>query len=326
MSQLDKKFKLSACGGTFDLFHFGHEDFLLSISKVSEKIIIGITSDEFSAEKLTYEKFDVRKKSVEKFVHENKINAEIIKIDDIYGPTLSNKYSFDSLFVTADSIKGAEKINERRKELELNPLEITIIPLYKTPDGKTLSSTRIKNGEVNRKGELYIDEKVLNSDFILPENLRYVLSQPFGKLINKIEDTADKKIITVGDETTKSFLSKNINPVLSIVDLKNNREKKYESVSDLGLTLQKIINVDNPSGHITGELFRAVIYGLKNKNSAVLVNGEEDLAVIPAVLASPLGYRIYYGQPNQGVVEIIVTESIKNEIRTLISKFSQKVI
>jgi hypothetical protein len=58
----------------------------------------------------------------------------------------------------------------------------------------------------------------------------------------------------------------------------------------------------------------------------IKVNGEEDLAVIPVALAAPLDCEIYYGQPGKGVVKIKVTERVKNEIKLLISKFTQKVL
>lgn len=318
-----KKYKLAACGGTFDLFHFGHKEFLESIFKASEKIIIGITSDKFSFDKSAYENFNTRKKSVEKFIKTNQINAQILKIDDIYGPTLSEKYPFDALFVTNDSESGADKINAKRKGLGLPLLKIIKVPLYKTSDGKTLSSTRIKNGQISRDGKKYIDEDL---NFTLPENLRASFSKPFGQLVKKIEGSFSKNIVAVGDETVKSFTSKKIQPALSIIDLKNNRKSKYKGASDLGLNPQKIIKAVNSSGHITKDLIGAVKLGLETHRSVVLVDGEEDLAVIPAVLLSPLGYKIYYGQPGKGVVKIVVSENVKRQIKELLSQFLRKVL
>lgn len=318
-----KKYHLSACGGTFDLFHKGHEDFLNSIYRDSEKIIIGITSDKFAESKSLYESFKKREDSLRRFISDNKINAQILKIDDIYGPTLSDKYKFDALFVTEDSVKGAEKINQKRKTSGLSPLKIVKIALLRSLDGKVLSSTRIKNGEVDRNGESYTDEN-LNCDYLLPDNLREKLSKPFGEVIPKIKKSG--KIIAIGDETVKTFTSKKLYPSLSIVDLKNNREKKYGSVTELGLSSEKIIKAHNPSGCITKELFKAVKNGLTINNSTIMVEGEEDLAVIPAVLFAPLGCAVYYGQPGQGIVEIIVTEQKKVEIKLLLSQFTRKVI
>lgn len=323
-----KKYKLAACGGTFDLFHKGHEKFLHTVFTNSQKVIIGLTSDDFVLQKKTFEKFSYRKISLQNFLDTFNYDGEIIQIDDIYGPTISDKYSFDCLFITDDSLRGGEKINEKRKELGLSPLKIIKLPLLKTKDGRILSTTRIKNGAIDRNGESYIDERILSYDYVLPDAMREKLSMPFGRVLKEteIENQISNETITVGDETAKSFFKKKIYPRLAIIDLRNNRVKKYRTISDLGLRPKKIIKAINPSGHITKELFEAVINGLKSKNSVILVDGEEDLAVIPAVLAAPLGYKIYYGQPSEGVVQIEVTEEKKMEIKKLISKFTRKVI
>lgn len=50
----------------------------------------------------------------------------------------------------------------------------------------------------------------------------------------------------------------------------------------------------------------------------ILVSGEEDLAVIPCILLSPLETLVLYGQPDKGMVEIEVTLEIKNSLCTLL--------
>ena len=57
--------------------------------------------------------------------------------------------------------------------------------------------------------------------------------------------------------------------------------------------------------------------------SVLIVDGEEDLAVIPFVLASPLGWTILYGQPNEGVVELVVTSETKQTVLQLLGLFSR---
>jgi len=41
------KYNLVACGGTFDHFHKGHEEFLRYVFSVGKKVIVGVTSDEY---------------------------------------------------------------------------------------------------------------------------------------------------------------------------------------------------------------------------------------------------------------------------------------
>ena len=53
----------------------------------------------------------------------------------------------------------------------------------------------------------------------------------------------------------------------------------------------------------------------------VLVDGEEDLAVIPLVMAAPIGALVLYGQPHQGVVLRTVNLEAKETARNLLSHF-----
>lgn len=327
-----KKYKLAACGGTFDLFHKGHEKFLHTVFTNSQKVIIGLTSDDFVLQKKTFEKFSDRKKTLQNFLDIFNYDGEIISIDDIYGPTTSDRYRFDTIFVTEDSKKGANDINQKRKEKGLEPLLIEKIELQKDLMGGIISSNRIRNGEIDREGNFYIDKSLLLSDFILPKELRENLSKPFGKVIKdfdtylKSENLEKDRTISIGDVTTQKFIENKIIPKISIIDLVVNRVKKYNDISEFGYKFDKNIQVINPAGSITKELFGVIIDSFKNKQTLILVAGEEDLAVIPAVLASPLGYEIYYGQPGEGAVKIEVTEEKKMEIKKLISKFTRKVI
>ncbi|HZJ18601.1 MAG TPA: DUF359 domain-containing protein, partial [Patescibacteria group bacterium] len=57
------------------------------------------------------------------------------------------------------------------------------------------------------------------------------------------------------------------------------------------------------------------------KKTLILIKGEDDLAVLPLILCAPLNFYIYYGQPDKGVVEILVTEDVKEKAYKLASRF-----
>ncbi len=331
------KFKTIVCGGTFDLFHKGHKDFLHTVFKYSDKVAIGLTSDKFAlSQKNIAESFSIRKRALENFLKENKYNAQVLKIDDIYGPTLKNKFKCDAIAVTEDSLKGADAINKKRKELGFNDLKIIKIILSKSSDGKIVSSNRIRNGEIDRNGELFVDKKLLKYDYILPQNLRKKLSEPFGKLIENFDKWANgqsleaQRIITVGDAITSKFVELKIIPKLCVIDLNVNRKKKFKNIYELGFENDtRFVSIINPAGEVSSRLLQEIKKFFRDNlkdNLVIKITGEDDLAVIPVVLSSPLGYEIYYGQPGRGVVKIMVSEKIKSEIKILISKFKRKVL
>lgn len=63
---------------------------------------------------------------------------------------------------------------------------------------------------------------------------------------------------------------------------------------------------------------QAVEKGLKDGDTLIVVDGEEDLAVIPCVLFADEGDVVLYGQPDEGIVAVEVSEEKKMEIATLI--------
>lgn len=321
-------YKTIVCGGTFDLLHIGHMNFLQQVSKNAEKVIIGLTSDLYTSKyKIdVFEKFEIRQKNLKSFLVEKKLleTTEIVSIDDVYGPLLDKDFIADAIAVTEQTRDGALQINTKRAEIGLPQLEILTYQMDLAEDGTLISSTRIRNGEIDRRGKLYINPNWIGKTFKLPEDLRAELHKPFGKMINGFPKNLNpQRLITIGDITTQKFILNKVEPFISVIDFVVERHHKFDKISDLGFDQGlNIIQIDNPAGQITSELFNAISNSLKaNKNEIILVNGEEDLAVLPVLLSSPLGFVIYYGQPKVGLVEITVTEEIKERGYQLLSKF-----
>jgi cytidyltransferase-like protein len=327
---------LIVCGGTFDHFHKGHQEFLNYAFSVGEKIIIGLTSDEYvvnskvkSQRAELIENYETRKNSLEEFLSQKKAQdrVSISKIDDLFGSTLSKKLLIDGIVVTKESEEGADIINAKRKTLRLIPLKIFTFPRVLAEDKMIISSARIRNGEINKEGKPYIKNLWFKKDLKLTDDLRQEFKKPFGELFKDIGDSLKNKgnlIITVGDITTKNFNEKFPIQNISVVDFRVAREKKFSGLSELGFTEDKnVFNVDNPAGYITSNLFKKLAEIIKSdlsKKAILQVNGEEDLAVLPLILLSPLDTSIYYGQPDQGMMKIAVSEISKNRAYSLISR------
>lgn len=162
---------------------------------------------------------------------------------------------------------------------------------------------------------------------VLTENLRLKLKSPVGVLIEGDVSSVmkrllpliqGKRVISVGDVVSKNLIDNDFLPELIIVDGRNLRE----DVSDC-IDCQETVTVENPQSQITGELWVAIERLFKDKTKRfkkILVEGEEDLAVMPAVIHGDEDTVVLYGQPDRGVVIIEVTEDKKKEMSNYLNE------
>jgi pantetheine-phosphate adenylyltransferase len=154
------KFNLTALGGTFDIIHVGHLDLIEKATSISEKIIIGLTSDSFAAKngKITINNFQQRLENLDKTIHEKfpDCSFEIAKLDDEFGPAVIEG-EVDALVVSDETRQKGTTLNALRKERNLIPVEIIIVPMKLASDGDRISSTRIRNSEIDSSGNVLVD-------------------------------------------------------------------------------------------------------------------------------------------------------------------------
>ncbi len=327
------KFNLVVCGGTFDTFHKGHANFLRFILASSNKIILGLTTEKYVRSKKlsnSIESYSERKNSIEEFFKKENASGrlEIEPIDNLFIPKKWERLNIDAIAVSENTRKGAEIINQDREKRGLSQLKIIVAPVIFTESNKELSSFRIRNGEINREGKVYINPLWFEKDLMLPEGLRKEFQKPFGELLKNAEGllrNINSLVITVGDVTTKTFNEKSLGQNISVIDFKVNREKKFADIKELGFVgSENIFYADNPAGYISSSLSKKLseIFQLEKKHRIILqINGEEDLAVLPLVLLAPLGSFIFYGQPNQGMVKVVVSEETKDKAYELVNRF-----
>lgn len=319
------RFQLAALGGTFDHFHKGHQTLLKHAFRVAHKVIVGITVDNFILEKefsSLIQSYPQRCQAVLEFVNtlDRKNDLDIVPLDDIYGPTLTNR-NIDCLVVSPLTKPGADLINQRRKELKQSKLSIKTCSLELSTDNKPISSTRIRAGEINRNGYVYLD--LISKDIKLTEKQKIYLRSPFGKLLPKIdnlkEELADLKnrLISVGDTATRICIENNLNIYFGIFDNLEQRQPVKNPIPNLLPENKPVIKVLNPPGLITTNLVSGLKQALRD-NLYVEINGEEDLAVIPLTLLLPLEDLIIYGQPHKGIVLVKITEEKKEWVKNLL--------
>jgi cytidyltransferase-like protein len=324
------KFNLVVCGGTFDLLHAGHKSFIRDVLNISEKVLLGITDDSYvqnSKNGLGIEDFQTRKFAVERFLNSlsasNKV--QVVGISNAYEPYLETSLDYQAIVITEQTEQAALEINAKRKQNNVPQLQVIISEMKKAQDGKEISSTRIRNGEINRDGRLYLNSEWQNKKLILPDKLRSKLQEPWGKILSEIPNNLDgAKTIVVGDATAQKFNQKNIKQFLSIVDFQIQRKFAFQNLSELGFANEDVQKIKSVHGSVSPELLKAVQSAFNSKNrTVILIEGEDDLAVLPVLLIAPLGFSIFYGQPNQGLVQINVTEENKEKAYQLVQHFDK---
>jgi cytidyltransferase-like protein len=153
-----KKFRKVAVGGTFDELHKGHRSLLVKAFEVGEKVLIGLCTDEF-VEKMgkphATASYETRLNELQAFLEKSNLigKAEITPLNDPYGKTLTDK-CIGALVVSEETEKIALKINQKRSEKNLPPLTIITISMVPAENCEPISTTRIREGEIDREGHL----------------------------------------------------------------------------------------------------------------------------------------------------------------------------
>jgi len=360
---MQSQYRLVVVGGTFDRLHVGHQALLKKAFEVGEFVTIGLTTDKYVDKlktkdkklkrKISISSYTIRKRQLKRWLVDQGWGGRytIVPLNDPYGSTLNRgqmtesrkqKSDFDAIVVSEETRPRAVEINTIRTQNGLPELVIIEIPMVRAEDEDRISSTRIRNGDIDGNGNL-----------VLPESLRSELRKPIGTVIsneNTLREIARDRgvqIVSVGDKTTEAFLALGIKPDLSIIDLLvERRPYHWDKTVFSALREHADLNyIKSGPGSISSQAMRviqewstsfkgATLQGVY-KNRVLIVDGEEDLLVLPVLLYAPLGTVVYYGQPplnqdiantglprqRRGIVRVVVTEGKKQLARRLFRKF-----
>ena len=164
--------------------------------------------------------------------------------------------------------------------------------------------------------------------YLLPDNLRDKLKEPIGLLVNEEELLKllekEKHIVSVGDMVTYTLLKHNIEPIFCVVDFKIKRSLYSKNIKDKIQSLgKKRVTIKNPPRCISRDLWNAIETAFNNLEKNALrieIDGEEDLAALPAILLAPRDVTIIYGLPNKGVVVVKATKENKRKVKEILDK------
>ncbi len=329
------KYQHSIIGGTFDHLHIGHKKLIDTAFSQSEKVTIGLSTQSLYQKKFLsglIDSYETRESELKSYLKEKNYlpRVDIIPLEDIFGTSLQIK-NIDAIFVTQTTLPNARIINEERQKKSLPQLEIITVPFVKDESGEIITSERIRLGEINREGHVYLNIFKGKEKLILPVNLREQLRKPVGSVITdirKIKESISNHslLITVGDIVTKSLRDINCMPDIEIIDFKTRRS----SIDSKLISQYKKINkkiYSNEPGSIHKEVINVYREAVKNcvtkhQKQTIIIEGEEDLLTLPAILLAPLSSLVCYGQFDlQAVIMVQVTEEKKEFVMKLLEKF-----
>jgi hypothetical protein len=170
----------------------------------------------------------------------------------------------------------------------------------------------------------------MNVAYTITPLLRIKLREPFGTLLegtanqtmDKLKELVSSKapvlIVAVGDVVSRNLHDFGVHPLVSVIDNVSMRNQPMQPPKQHG---EATVEVCNPQGTITQEAIDAIKEALAQaSHTHVVVEGEEDLLTLIAVLYAPLYAFVVYGQPNRGIVVVEVTSEKKAQVERFLKE------
>jgi uncharacterized protein (UPF0218 family) len=169
------------------------------------------------------------------------------------------------------------------------------------------------------------------SDIVLelPDSLRSELKDPLGPIFTDSEALlrdASEPIVSVGDVVTYHLIEAGHTPAVALVDERTERKSVRDDIADTIASydgFDRTVTVSNPPATLGEQLLSALSTALAEApatSTLIEVDGEEDLAALPAVMMTSLGTSLVYGQPGEGMVLATVDESLQADVRDILSR------
>ena len=158
MPRSARRYKLVALGGTFDVLHAGHRHLLSEAFKLGDMVLIGVTSDRLVAtlhKKHQVRPFSSRARDLRMFLKTRRWSsrARVTMLREPYGPAARRK-KLEALIVSKGTLPSGRRLNRLRRQNNLRPLDLHVVDLLRAADGKPISTTRVRNGEIDLQGRV----------------------------------------------------------------------------------------------------------------------------------------------------------------------------
>ena len=153
----ERIYRVVAVGGTFDHLHAGHEALLSKAFEVGKIVLIGVSSDDFVRRlgKSVDRPYEERVRGLKAYLDANFPDRgyEIAPLDDYFGPRMYDE-DVEAIVVSEETAGRVDSVNRVRLDKGLKPLEVIVVGMVLAEDGRPISSTRIRWGEIDREGRL----------------------------------------------------------------------------------------------------------------------------------------------------------------------------
>ncbi len=137
------------------MLHDGHMAVLAASFEQSESVIIGVCTDKMASKKgkKLRNTYDTRLANLREALEKNFANKQYSTspLEDDFGPAVLQG-TVDALVASEETSHKVKELNMKRIKIGLPAVNIVVVPMVKAYDGKPISSTRMRRGEVDSEG------------------------------------------------------------------------------------------------------------------------------------------------------------------------------
>ena len=152
--------------------------------------------------------------------------------------------------------------------------------------------------------------------------MRAELKEPLGSIFSDVDALlaeVEGPLIAVGDVVAFHLERAGRSPDVAVIDERTEREPVSDEIREVLAGAD--VDVENPPATLTEELLDALRDAVDEEAPVrIRVDGEEDLATLPAIVAAPDGASVVYGQPGEGMVLVRVTPEARVHARRLLER------
>ncbi|MEM0438039.1 MAG: DUF359 domain-containing protein [Candidatus Micrarchaeia archaeon] len=166
--------------------------------------------------------------------------------------------------------------------------------------------------------------------YVLPEILRDEMRRALGRVM-EIDDAVElaqsaEGFLCVGDVCASEMIAAGLQPHVSVYDRRTMRSAAdKETVETIESAYNICYSVKNPPSTITDEAALAVKLAISApKPSRILIDGEEDLLALVAIIECPEGWVVFYGMPGEGIAAAEVNAALRRKAKALLNKMARE--